>query len=308
MGTEEQLVAAADDACDDLETIRGIGSKWAAALHRTGIRRFEDLAQYTPHSLAKALFDQTGVKVPPERIEAKQWIGQARELAQHANPGRTPANEETEGAKDPPHASPRRKWEQHAAFSVFFDYEIDEHGERMWQTRVYDNESGVEEPLPGIEPTPWVNWILERAKLPVSAEPVPTPIEAAAPPTPMTLYDAQIEILDVRVSALGPSPDVPEKRLATEVRFQVSGPEAERLAADRIPFRIEVHTVDLKSGASVLVASEGGKLEPQVFEYTSQQEFPLPELGRYELHAVILLLLPGEMMASHQGPTLKVVP
>ncbi len=308
MGTEEHVAASAGDERDDLETINGIGSKWADALYRTGIRRFEDLGQYTPHSLAEALFDQTGVKVPPERIEAKQWIDQARERTQQANPGRTPANEETEGAEDPPQASPKRKWEQHAAFSVFFDYEIDEHGERVWQTRVYDNESGVEEPLPGIEPTLWVNWILERAKLPVSAEPAPTPLEAAATPTPITLYDAQIEIPDVRVSEVGPSPAVPEKRLAAEVRFQVSGPEAGRLVADRIPFCIEVHTVDLQSGASSLVASEGGKLEPQVFEYTSQQAFPLPELGRYKVYAIFHLLPPGERMAHQQGPTLTVIP
>lgn len=308
MGTEEHVAASADGKRDDLKTINGIGSKWADALHRTGVRRFEDLAQYTPHSLAKALLDQAGVKVPPERIEAKQWIGQARELAQHANPGRTPANEETEAAGNPRQTAPKRKWKQHAAFSVFFDYEIDEHGERIWQTRVYDNESGIEEPLPGIESTPWVNWILERAKLPVSAEPVSAPAEAAAPPTPTTPYDAQIEILDVRVSEVEPSPAVPEKRLAAEVRFQVSGPEAGRLAADRIPFRIEVRTVDLKSGASSLVASEGGKLEPQAFEYTSQRKFPLPELGRHELQCVVFLLPPGEAIALHRGPTVRVVP
>ena len=70
----------------------------------------------------------------------------------------------------------------------------------------------------------------------------------------------------------------------------------------------KVHTVDVESRASNLVASEPGQLQPELFEYTSQQRFPIPELGRYELHSIVFLLPPHEMMAFYQGPALKVVP
>jgi hypothetical protein len=246
--------------------------------------------------------------IRPERIKTKNWIGQARDLAQQANTERTPPGEETEVAKEPEEAPSPPTWRQQAGFSLFFDYVTDEHGRQRWRTRVYHEESGEAPELPGIETAEWVNWILERAKLPVAAEPVRPEIEAAAPPAPVASYDARIEILDVQVSEIGPSPGVPEKRLMAEVRFQVSGTDAEALTADCIPFRIEVHTVDLESGASNLVASKQSQLQPQVFEYPSQQTFLVPEAGRHELHSIVLLLPPGEMMASHRGPIIRVVP
>lgn len=194
----------------------------------------------------------------------------------------------------------------------------DEHGKQAWRTCVY-HESGeqkaieqvgpiAQEDFTGVVTDPWVNWILERAKLPVAAEPIPTEIEAAAPPAPVAPYDARIEILDVRVSEIEAPVGVWAKKLMAEVHFQVSGPEADTVAADRISFRIEVHTVNLESGASNLVASKPGQLQPQTPEYISQQAFLVPEVGRYELHSIVLLLPPGEMMAYHRGPIIKVVP
>lgn len=319
MGPEENVAALAYDQPDDLKAIKGIRLKRADALRRIGIHRFEDLAGYTPDELSKALRKQAGMKVSLRTIETQNWIGQAKDLARLRNPLRTSPEGGAGVEREPQQAPLKRKkeWEeQHPGFSVFFDYKvdehgepvIDEHGERVWQTRVYDGKSGVEELLPGLDTASWVNWILERAKLPVAPEPIPTGPEVAVPPALVTPYDAQIEVLGVKVSEIGPSPSVPEKRLIAEVRFQVSGSEAETLTADRIPFRVEVHTVDLESRASNLVVSRQSQLQSQVFEYTSQQEFPIPELGRHELHSVVLLLPPGEMMAYHRGPILKVVP
>jgi hypothetical protein len=168
-----------------------------------------------------------------------------------------------------------------------------------------------------LETAPWVNWVLEQAKLPIELtptvtevppEPKPAETEIAAPSAVETPYDAQLEIIEVQVTEIKPSPDVPDKRLKAAVRFRVAGSEAETVAAKCIPFRIEHHTVDLESGASGLVASEDNELQPRVFEYTSEQSFPIPEVGRYELHTIVLLLPPGEMMTYHRGLTIKVVP
>jgi predicted flap endonuclease-1-like 5' DNA nuclease len=293
------------DDRDNLQRIKGIGQSIAQALNSLGIHRYADLANFTPDSLADLLKARIP-SISPRRIERDDWLGQAMVLAQHRNTEHTPPAEEMRTAKAPEEVPNPFPWRQHAGFSVFFDSLRDEHGNEVWQTRVYHDESGKETLLSGIETAAWVNWILERAKLPAAAGPTPT--EVAALPVHVTPYDARIEILDVRDSEVRPSSGVPEKRLMAKVRFQVSGAEAETLTADCLPFRVEVHTVNLKSRASDLVASEGGQLRPQVFEYTSQQAFPFPELGRYELHTIVLVLPPGEMMAYHLGPTIKVVP
>lgn len=298
MGTEKNVIASTNDERDNLEAIKGIGPSFSEALYEIGICRFADLAQYTPQDLSKVLLEQAGVRVPPERIETKDWIGQARELVQQGNTERMPPEEQVKLAKKPEEAPSPPTRSYTAEFTVFFDYVTDEHGEWIWQTRLYYAGNGGEETiLPGIETAQWVNWILERANLPV-----------AAPPAPVTPYDAQIEILDAQVSQ-SPTPlGVKDKKLMAEVRFQILGPEAETLVAERIPYQIEAHTIDLETGDSNLVASERSQLQPDVFEYRSQQEFSIPDLGHYELQSIVLLLPPGEMMAFHQGAPFRVVP
>ena len=102
------------------------------------------------------------------------------------------------------------------------------------QTRVYDNKSGVEEPLPGLEPVLWVGWILERAGLPGPAvQLAPSEGEPAEPPAPVAAQEAPASIAAVDLSELWPLPDYPEKRLRAQVRLELSGPQAAEWAADR---------------------------------------------------------------------------
>ena len=61
-------------------------------------------------------------------------------------------------------------WKQHAGFSIFFDYKLDENGHKHWHTRVwktttYHEESGDVKELDGIDSREWVNWILEKSGL-----------------------------------------------------------------------------------------------------------------------------------------------
>jgi hypothetical protein len=69
--------ASAPAHIDDLTRISGIGSAVARNLQTAGIRTFRDVETSTPDQLAAA------VSVPacsPGRIEAMDWIGQARRL------------------------------------------------------------------------------------------------------------------------------------------------------------------------------------------------------------------------------------
>ena len=76
----------------------------------------------------------------------------------------------------------------------------------------------------------------------------------------------------------------------------------------RTPFWIYVQTVDLKSKAVNLVASKRSALEPERFKYRENLEFPVPEVGRYQLQSLVLLLPPVGRMSLHQEHTFKVVP
>jgi hypothetical protein len=84
---------------------------------------------------------------------------------------------EDEPANDRAEAS---TWKQHAGFSIFFDYKLDENGNKQWHTRLwkiqaYHNESGESREIEGVDTEAWVKWIMEKAgfeamELPVTAE------------------------------------------------------------------------------------------------------------------------------------------
>ncbi len=65
---------------DDFTQINGIGPRYAEALLKVGITRFEQLAAQTPEALSELLAPHTRVRA--ERIGDDDWIGQAARLAQ----------------------------------------------------------------------------------------------------------------------------------------------------------------------------------------------------------------------------------
>lgn len=327
METDDDQTDSTETHRDDLERIHGIGPRYAAALDQIGVRRFADLARYTPEELSDALREQSGVNVAAERIDVDDWIGQAESLSQPSNL-EPPVPDEAEQPPEAEDGPSRAARQQQAGFSLFFDYTLEEDGERSWQTRVYHDESGQERLFAGVDPDLWVQWILEQAELsdaldlalskPEADEPIATGVEAAPEdvdeeaaaraPTMAAPYDAQIAGLTVEVSEVAPAYEVHEKQLMAHVKFQIDGPEAHILTADEITARIEVHIADLEDATSNVVASEQINLQPEVFEYSSEQPFVMPPVGRYEVHTLVLLLPPGEMMAYYRGPILNIVP
>ena len=313
MGANEQITATTNEGRDNLAAIKGIGPNFSNALYKIGIHRYADFAGYTPNKLSQALIEKAGARVPPERILANDWIGQANMLAQQANMGsETQQPEETEGEQT------QSSLTQQAGFSLFFDVMTDEQSQKVWQTRVYHEESGEETIFHGVDPAQWVNWISERANLPPEVKmtyqgtvaaggPISADIGAAEAIVTKIQKAIQVEIHDVQLSEREPSAETPEKQLMAEVRFRIIGVEAEMLTERRVPSRTEIYLVD-NSGISTLVSSRRNELRPQMYEYVSQQSFSFPGLGSYELHALVLLLPPYEGIAYRRGPTFKVAP
>jgi hypothetical protein len=201
-------------------------------------------------------------------------------------------------------SEPRPSWRQHAGFSLFFDRS--EGRRKEWQTRIYHDESDEEVVLPGADLETSLSWIARRAEVPEKREeaPVATP---AARPTEDEHAEIDLEVSDVMLSERVPETSL-EKSLSAELHFNLSGSKARDLAERHTAFRVETYAVDLESGDPKLVASEQGELQEAVFDYTTEQVFPVPNLGRYELHSIVVLLPPEEAMAAHRGPVIEVIP
>jgi hypothetical protein len=129
----------------------------------------------------------------------------------------------------------------------------------------------------------------------------------STPPKPAPGYDARVGILDVQLSEVPRPPGVWQKELMAQIKFEVSGQDAQKLTDSQAAYRVEVHIVNQAGGVSSLVASEQQQLRQGTFNYTSQQKFRMPGVGHYELHSIVLLLPPADLMERHQGPVFRVV-
>ena len=318
MAVDENTSSSTGNLQDNLETIDGIGPRTAEALSHVGIHRLEDLAESTPDGLAKALTDGAGLRISPKRIEAMNWTGQAQALLQQAREEQVPPQQNQEAEQKPAETQlekntpPGTQWHQHAGFSLFFDYELDEEGKqswqtRVWQTRVYHDETGAETQFPGIEPHLWVNWILQQADLPVDVESDLIAAETPVSATAVTPNPAQVSILDVQIEPQSSS-DVRNSKFVSTIHFTVSGANAKTLTADNTPYQIIVHAVDLGSGVTKLVASGRSQFQPEQSEYIHRLEQPIPDLRRYELQTIVLIQSQPELMTIYRGPTINVTP
>jgi hypothetical protein len=200
-------------------------------------------------------------------------------------------------------SQPRPSWRQHAGFSLFFDRSESDTGES--QIRVYHDESDEEVVLPGTDLEACLSWIARHAELPAEGGEVAVATRAALAAGESA--EIELEVSDMTLSENVPESSL-EKSLKAELHFQLSGDKASDLAERHIAFRVETYAVDVESGDPKLVASEQGELQEAVFEYAAEQVFPVPDLGRYELHSLVVLLPPEEGIAARRGPVIEVVP
>jgi hypothetical protein len=294
-----------------LKGINGIAQKTAEAMYEIGIHGYADLCRYASQRTAKqisAALKGRGVHRPPAFIDQEGWIRQARSLGGLQD---TAATEDAAQATDAdePHSSHDLPAHD-AEFSVSFDLTTGGDRGPVLVTTVRDATNGrPEQVFRGTGAAPWVRWMLEQSGLPADLQGLGTPLVETRQPLDAEAESAgaRIEIDCVQLSAPG-SAAARGRWLKADVTFRLSGPGAETLTKRGIPFRIEGHLVDLESGASEMVMSERGQLAPQVFEYTSNERFIMPEVGCYEFYTVVLLLPPGQVAAYHRGRGIKIVP
>jgi hypothetical protein len=315
MAVDENTSSSTGNQQDNLETIIGIGPKTAAALSRIGIHRLEELAESTPDGLAKALADGADLRISPRRIEAMNWIGQAKQKLAERNKDASGSPRAETTAMPNAQASGNQLDalnDLQAEFTLYFESKGPGQDEKTWQTRVIqtrlrDQDLEKEMIFVGTEPHPWVNWILQQADLPVEVESGLIAPETLISPTTVTPNPAQVTILDVQIEPQSSS-DVRSGKFVSAIHFTVSGIDAETLAADNTPYQIIIHAVDFGSGVTKLVASERSQLQTGQSEYIHRLEQPIPDLRRYELQTIVLIQSQPELMSIYRGPTINVTP
>ncbi|MGD9404824.1 MAG: hypothetical protein PVH95_06700, partial [Anaerolineae bacterium] len=289
MGAKKKTMAKVERASNDLQEIEGLGPKSAEALVRLGIGNRAELARYLRKHSAQALSDklaEEGVTVAAKTIENADWLRQARELS--ARPATKPEKEiqEKAGTGDRQEA---RDQPADSAIEVLFDVRFRRKGHR-WVVKTYDERDGGLREYHGIDPGEWANWILDQMRSDPELEfPRTVHWSSAAP-------EIEIERLKVEQSLAERF-----KTLALEVSFEISGSGADMLMAAGTPVWIYVQAHDLASRAWNYVASERLELEPERSAYKERLEFPILELGRYQLHTLVAILPPAGVIAQHQG-------
>jgi predicted flap endonuclease-1-like 5' DNA nuclease len=290
---EAQEMAHAPDIGppSDLENIRGIGPYFARALARIGVHRIDDLVAFSPESLAQALQQDGGIRVSADRIESLRWIEQARQRCATPDPPPAPPLPVSSATREVGHGETGGG---ETEVTLFFDHVTSADGQSLWNTRVYLGDSGEERSFTGSDTAPWVNWILERVGIVSHASP-------AASDGVLTLTS-----IDVREA---PAPDSPYMHhMAVDAHFRLRAPEGAEWCAQRVAYRIELYLMGTLTAPSRCVSAECGQLMPGVAEYVSHHEFPVPPVGRYDLHTLVILLPPAGVLVQNLGPAIEVVP
>lgn len=304
-----------------LTKIKGIATPTAEAMYDIGIQSYVDLVKYlkkhTTNEISEAL-KKKGVNRGPGLVDKENWIKQAEELSREQEKI-TPESTEVAVQNEKMEKATSGRGSREYDFTVSFDFN-ERNGESILITTVYhDRNGGDDEEFEGSDHSQWVNWILERAQLPTVDEVITPEVEAPKESPPILTeeavataekkhYNVMIEINDVKLSPIEPTPKLPEKRIKAEIDFALFGEAAEELSLQKTPYQIEIFTIDRDNGFPKKVASREDVIRSRHFNYTDQLEFKMPAVGRYEFHSVVRLLHPGLNMAYKRGPKIKVEP
>jgi hypothetical protein len=304
------------DKRDNLkEEITGIGPAYERDLHKIDVMTFAQLAEFEDAQQLHKDLERSGSEIPLWKIVNQDWIGQARAKVENQK-GLPEVEEAIVSKRDQNRALSIKPWKEHSAFIVSFDHHTDEDGEESWRTRVYKAENGYEIEFIGTDPSAWTKWIFEQAKLTIVETHVEEVVEAEESDLPETELmvtqvpaaesSKQLNLVDVQI--MSPSKEISQRELMVRVYFELLGSEVEIWAEERPSYRIELYLLNLERQVTELVASKQSRLEPGFLEYEIDEAIPIPAPGRYKLYVLLFSLPPAEMIVSHPGPIINVVP
>jgi hypothetical protein len=263
---------------DDFKRIPGIGPVIEAHLHRAGVVSYAQLAALSPQQIAKLIEHLPLLSV--ERIVRQDWVGQARALAAETSP---PAPE------TPPHR-------QYVSFLV--ELRLDGRA-AVRRTRAVHLQDGEEDTWSGWDEKRLLQFVAEYAAAGAADTGRPAePREPLAAQRPAADDAPRVEVVEVTV---GVPPSEP-RGLVAQVHFRLDGLEA----PDASPYSATVLAWDTVSGAVTLLGTSWGQLERHQREHVAMLDLAPPDIGRYQLVGVILLV-EALAVGSAPGPMLQVL-
>lgn len=297
MSLEKNTEAHSERPCDDLQLIEGVGPAYAKALYDLGVCHFADMARFkTVDALHQALRDASS-SIPLSKIENAggehgNWLEQAHLLARQSAHG---CEESGEPQQDDP-----LQWREHAFFTLTFERRR-KGDELEWRTKIYRQQNGgAEVELSGISDA-WTAWIWEHAGLPEAERPInlepaghTTPPPQSAPSKP----EIQITSLDVK-------PVQSEKQVIATIRGEVVGGDKTATAVSP-PLHIALLLTNTETDQSI--ESAFGSTHPDDAQFHSEFIIALPQVGRYQLHAIAYHPRKNATAALYEGPILNIVP
>jgi hypothetical protein len=115
---------------------------------------------------------------------------------------------------------------------LFFDMAVEHGGREIWRARIYDEEAGDEQVVPGASPAGWTGWILDRLDVvregatgrERSSGSGVTELSASSPVVPLPgFHHLTVELVSVRRLNQGTAPPAHRHPARIEVDLRVTG-------------------------------------------------------------------------------------
>src|SRR5262245_25814079 len=189
------------------------------------------------------------------------------------------------------------EWHERAAFHVSLERADEDAHQVHWQTQAYHEETDSRALWPGPPGEAMISWICDKAGL-TNTTPKATPA------------DLQLTIGELRLDEVSIMRQIGEpaaiKRLRVEVDFEISGPSAYIAGAQPSRYVTQILAYSPSAGTLTLLAGDQRQLGSETLAYTVTLDFDLPNIGQYQLLAVILLPDDGAAGITF-GPMLSVI-
>lgn len=218
---------------------------------------------------------------------------------------------------------PRTEWHERAAFQVTFEYHDGSSNELCWRIGAHHEESDEQLYVDGLVDGELIGWMHDKAGLPAVASPVaePTPAAHTMPPTtsqpeptfvmaPTSEKGIRIEIDDLQIrvaEVLGAVGAQPKQYLEAQISLRVAGALSQHTLINQEPYLVTILAHNLEHAATLMLFVAHETFDPERSEYHLRANCALPEVGRYQLLATVLVPRAGAIECFN-GPILEVQP
>lgn len=141
---------------------------------------------------------------------------------------------------------------------------------------------------------------------------MPPAAQDAAPMPEPRRETFSLIVSDVRIARLA-TPNVASLILNSneafwvQIRFQLQGPDASSVVAQRPPYEMKVYAYSVISSAPQLLTTYNAVLAREVLDYVTQIQVPRLSPGLYRLFTLATLRAPVKMAGSYDGPIIHVI-